>query len=73
LKKPKAVMDTTDNSSVYNKSRKYYLSNTGRINCTYCRYHRGENSSRKQIRKKVRYRYNKIKYWEELGCQEVRD
>jgi len=65
LKKPKAVMDNTDDSSVYNKSRKYYLSNTGRINCTYCKYHRGENSSRKPRRKKVRYKHNRIRNWEE--------
>ena len=73
MKKPKAEMDNTDSSYVYNRVRKYYLSNTGKIHCTYCRYHRGENSSRKQRQKKMRYRYNKIKDWEELRCQEVRD
>ena len=39
----KKEMDRTMNSTVYNKSRKFYLENKGLIRCSYCAYHRGEN------------------------------
>jgi len=56
-------MDTTSNSSVYNKARKKYLEHSGKIKCSICGYHRGENDERKYygtVRpwyggKKVRY------------------
>lgn len=35
----------TTNSALYNKLRKQELSYTGRIRCSYCPYHRGENLS----------------------------
>lgn len=43
----KDIMDTTDNRSVYNKSRKEYLERKGKIHCSWCAYHRGENDERK--------------------------
>lgn len=36
-------MDSTSNSSVYNKARKIYLEQKGEISCSYCPYHRVEN------------------------------
>lgn len=41
--KPKIVMDSTNNSRVYNMARKRYLKNKGLISCDICPYHRGEN------------------------------
>lgn len=43
----KITMDITDNRSVYNKMRKRYLEDTGKIHCARCPYHRGENDERK--------------------------
>lgn len=37
-------MDTTFNRSVYNKTRKEYLEKKGKIRCSWCKYHKGENS-----------------------------
>ena len=39
----KKTMDTTNNSTVYNRNRKNYLEKKGLIRCSYCQYHRGEN------------------------------
>lgn len=39
----KKSMDTTTNSTVYNRYRKNYLEKKGEIHCSYCQYHRGEN------------------------------
>jgi hypothetical protein len=39
----KKSMDTTNNSTVYNRYRKNYLEKKGEIHCSYCQYHRGEN------------------------------
>jgi hypothetical protein len=40
----KAEMDTTTNRMVYRRARKHELENRGLIHCSYCRYHKGENS-----------------------------
>jgi len=39
----KKIMDTTDNNGVYNKARKQYLANSGKIHCSFCPYHKNEN------------------------------
>lgn len=38
---------TTDNRSVYNKTRKSYLEKQGLIRCCWCGYHKGENCNHK--------------------------
>jgi hypothetical protein len=43
---------TTNKRSVYNKMRKRYLADKGLICCDRCRYHRGENATRRQDRKR---------------------
>lgn len=43
----KQILDTTSNRSVYNRSRKEYLEKKGKIHCAWCRYHGGENSTKK--------------------------
>jgi len=44
-KRNKEIMDWTNNSSIYNKTRKRYLeTGKGLIRCSYCRYHKGDNS-----------------------------
>lgn len=58
--KYKRTMDTTSNSSVYNKARKHFLQSKGDIYCAYCKYHKGENARVKYYgafsnRKKMRY------------------
>ena len=40
-------MDTTTNSSVYRKARKIYLEQSGKIKCSICGFHRGENDTTK--------------------------
>lgn len=41
----KIIMDTTTtNNSIYNRTRKRYLEDTGRIHCSWCPYHRRENA-----------------------------
>ena len=37
----------TTNRYVYNRLRKSYLERTAKIRCSYCGYHRGENSTTK--------------------------
>jgi len=44
--RPTEEMKVTNNPSLYSKLRKIYLYNTGKINCLYCKYHRGENRKR---------------------------
>jgi len=39
--------ETTNNRSVYNKLRKSILEKKGEISCSWCGYHRGENSDYK--------------------------
>lgn len=40
-------LKTTTNSQVYKRARKQHLENTGKINCSYCSYHQGENDKSK--------------------------
>ena len=39
-------MDNTNIRSVYNKARKAFLAENGKIRCSYCKYHKNENSTR---------------------------
>jgi len=43
MARSKRTMDSTVNSTVYNKARKEYLAGTGKIYCSWCAYHRSEN------------------------------
>ena len=43
MEKSKRLMDSTMSSSVYNKARKTYLEQSGKIDCSWCRYHNNEN------------------------------
>lgn len=43
-------MDLTLDSSVYKKVRKIYLERKGLIHCSWCMYHRNENSPTKIVR-----------------------
>jgi hypothetical protein len=45
--KSKKIMQNTTNRSEFNKAYKYYLEATGEIHCSYCCYHKGENSKKK--------------------------
>lgn len=36
-------MNTTTNRGEFNRAYKEYLERKGKISCSYCRYHRGEN------------------------------
>lgn len=49
MHKAKAVMDSTDNFGIYKKARKCYLEGRG-ISCSFCRYHKGENTDHKYQR-----------------------
>jgi len=39
----KETMDATDNRGVFNRAYKEYLEHKGKIHCSYCKYHKGEN------------------------------
>ncbi len=45
--KNKEDYNWTTNRNYYNKIRKNRLESYGKIRCAYCKYNRGENSSRK--------------------------
>ena len=45
--KVKKVVDTTSNRGEFNRAYKRYLESTGKIHCSYCSYHRGENNTSK--------------------------
>jgi len=57
--KCKVEMDITDNRYVYNRSRKVYLEQKGKIHCSRCGYHRGENDERKS--------YGTTGFWRKTG------
>ena len=40
-------MDTTVNNSVYRKARKKFLEHNGKLKCSLCKYHLGDNSDYK--------------------------
>lgn len=44
----------TTNRRVYNRARKWYLESTGKIRCSWCKYHKGENDTC------TMYSYNEI-------------
>ena len=54
--KTKELMKFIGNRTAYNKYRKRYLAYTGQINCSFCPYHRGENSGRDADRSWKKYR-----------------
>ena len=41
--KVKKILETTTNRGEFNRAYKEYLERKGKINCSYCHYHRGEN------------------------------
>jgi len=43
--KSKSIKDTTTNRGEFNRAYKFYLEQKGRIRCSYCKYHRSENST----------------------------
>lgn len=65
----------TTNRSVYNKLRKEYLEKEGKIHCSFCKYHKGENKNSYyggfvgKTESKNNYKRNKIKYpsWKLIG------
>lgn len=59
----KELMKSIGNRTAYNKYRKRYLAYTGQINCSFCPYHKGENSGWKENRSWKRYRRVQYKVW----------
>lgn len=57
----KNIMDTTDNRSVYNKSRKEYLERKGLIHCSWCAYHHGDNATNKMYGSIASFRGNEVR------------
>lgn len=47
VKQVKKIIETTKNRGEFNRAYKVFLERTGKIHCSYCGYHRGENSSKK--------------------------
>lgn len=45
--KSKKIVKTTTSRSEFNRAYKFYLEQKGEIMCSYCGYHRGENSDKK--------------------------
>ena len=43
----KNLVKTTTNRGVFNRAYKVYLEQSGKIRCSRCGYHRGENDKRK--------------------------
>ena len=48
--KAKKIVETTTNRGEFNRAYKHYLEKKGKIHCSYCGYHRGENDERKFYR-----------------------
>lgn len=70
--KNKKELETTTNRTVYNRAYKINLERTGKIRCSMCKYHKGENYSTKWYggfeNEKLRYpnwklSSNKRKQW----------
>lgn len=57
--KIKKTLNETTSRSEYNKVYKRYLENSGKIHCSFCSYHRGENDTRKW--------YGSTRFWSEDG------
>jgi len=47
MRKAKKISETTTNRGEFNRAYKAYLEHSGQIHCSYCGYHRGENSEHK--------------------------
>jgi len=45
--KAKEILDTSTNRGEFNRAYKHYLEKKGKIHCSYCGYHRGENRTTK--------------------------
>lgn len=43
----KCLYKKTTNRGEFNRAYKYHLEHSGKIHCSYCGYHRGENDERK--------------------------
>lgn len=41
--KSKIILDTTTNSKIYKRALKFHRESTGKIKCSRCPYHGGEN------------------------------
>ena len=45
--KSKKISKTTANRSEFNRAYKFYLEQSGKLRCSYCGYHKGENNKEK--------------------------
>jgi hypothetical protein len=45
--KSKTISKTTTNRGEFNRAYKFYLEQSGKLRCSYCGYHRNENSDKK--------------------------
>ncbi len=45
--KARKISKETTNRGEFNRAYKAHLEHSGKIRCTYCKYHRGENSNEK--------------------------
>jgi len=45
--KAKKIVDTTTNRGEFNRAYKFYQEQSGKLRCSYCKYHRGENCKNK--------------------------
>jgi len=57
--KAKKISKTTTNRGEFNRAYKFYLEHNGKIHCSRCKYHRGENSDKKWY---GGYAYDDIEY-----------
>ena len=58
----KGIVDTTDDSRVYTIAHKMQLDCAGDIRCSFCKYHRGENSRRRYRSMRSWKRFRKTQY-----------
>ena len=58
--KTKKIMDSTGNRKVFNRVYKRYLEHK-EIHCSYCKFHRGENDTRKWYGGRENYDKKEIK------------
>ena len=59
--KMKELLQTTDNSSIYNKVLKRFRESKGDIRCSVCPYHKCENDNGKRYLKNWK-RYRRTQY-----------
>jgi len=62
--KTKDILKTTSNSRYYKMILKWHLENQGKIHCSYCPYHDGENGhyhNHRDYRNWKRYRKHQYK------------